>query len=1238
MLINSPNISGSLTVTGNSVISGSLTVVGGINATITGSATSASYVEYSNVANKPTLVSGSSQITYSGLSDIPSGIVSGSSQITYSGISSIPSGIVSGSSQVSFNGITDKPTLVSGSSQITYSGISGIPSGIVSGSSQVAALGFATTSSNTFRADQVITGSLFISQNLVVAGSSSIQYISSSVVNIADNIITVNAFNPGVRFGGLAVIDSGSSPQISGSMLFDSIKDQWIFVHETPGTVTSSVLLMGPETYNDLGNETYLSANRLPKGSGIEHLRDSNITDTGTNVSINSNSTVTGSFTVITGSAVELQVTNTGVRLGNAFTDTHTVTGSFSASGSVNLTPSVVVTGDGSNDIFKAVRSGTTRVVIKNGVNTLGINTDTVNNPLTVNGGADFNGNVGIGYTSPSYRLSVSGSSNSGIFVKQGSQIGDSPSGSNFYSALTFENTSTTNAWSIGYSQGAKFSINYFDAGSTYTRVLTANASGNVGVGTINPDARLHISDATSLTRLIVDNTANAALGAGIYMRTYSSGTLVSNATIRTDNAGNFAIFTGTTSEGERMRITSGGNVGIGVTPSAWGSTTALQIGARTSLANITGDTHLTNNAFYNGTNWIYLESATAANYYQSAGVHVWRTVGSGTAGGTISWTEVMRITTGGNVGIGTSPSFTLDVNGNTRAERYRGINSLTLNTYTTVNPASNVFLYSQPNDRDAWIFLDSADTSSNWGIYHRQIDSTVSNLPGNSLGFIGGGANTLQSYISLDNGNAYFRGNVGIGTPSPLLTASDRGNLTINGSATSILTFGIAGAYSGYIFSTGTVLELDAQGARNIQFNTNGQERMRLTSGGSLQIGTSSGSGAKTFIYDNRSNSSAIDESALYIRQDGSNPIQTWAGGGANERMRITSGGLVGINTNSPTSRLSVCSTTACSTVVNVQGCAGQLFSVTDNLVGDIFSVSDISGIPILNVNSNGTVCVDSKIAVGANHTVSGAYASVTGGRSNTASGTCSTVSGGYLNTASGDYGGTVGGGGCNRSTCMASTVAGGFSNLASGANSAIGGGRNNCAINSEATVSGGRGNRACGFQSAIGGGGFNTASGYYSAILGGVNNTAACACSAAATNGQTTSSTCQFRVNALSKASGTFRIDHPDPSKKYTHYLSHSFVESPTAGDNIYRYKVNVVNGQATITLPSYYKYLNQNDQIWVTPQGHFGVGYGEVNAEQTQVTIYGNADGEYNVLLIGTRKDHDATHHWQGVETYK
>jgi hypothetical protein len=157
-------------------------------------------------------------------------------------------------------------------------------------------------------------------------------------------------------------------------------------------------------------------------------------------------------------------------------------------------------------------------------------------------------------------------------------------------------------------------------------------------------------------------------------------------------------------------------------------------------------------------------------------------------------------------------------------------------------------------------------------------------------------------------------------------------------------------------------------------------------------------------------------------------------------------------------------------------------------------------------------------------------------------------------------------------------------------------------------------------------------------STVGGGYYNKACHACSVAFTCGMTTTASCQLRARAMSKLSGTFQIDHPDPSKTHTHYLQHSFVESPTAGDNIYRWKVNIVNGQAVIELPSYYKFLNENDQMWITPQGHFGIGYGEINEIQTEVTIFANTDGEYNVLLIGTRKDHDIQHHWQGVETYK
>jgi hypothetical protein len=80
---------------------------------------------------------------------------------------------------------------------------------------------------------------------------------------------------------------------------------------------------------------------------------------------IQGDTTITGSLTVVTGSAVELQVTNTGVTIGNAITDTHRVTGSLNISGSTNINGDVQLTGSmsstGSRFTFRT--TGTTDVL-----------------------------------------------------------------------------------------------------------------------------------------------------------------------------------------------------------------------------------------------------------------------------------------------------------------------------------------------------------------------------------------------------------------------------------------------------------------------------------------------------------------------------------------------------------------------------------------------------------------------------------------------------------------------------------------------------------------------------------------------------------------------------------------------------------------------------------------------------------------------------------------------------------
>ena len=68
---------------------------------------------------------------------------------------------------------------------------------------------------------------------------------------------------------------------------------------------------------------------------------------------------------------------------------------------------------------------------------------------------------------------------------------------------------------------------------------------------------------------------------------------------------------------------------------------------------------------------------------------------------------------------------------------------------------------------------------------------------------------------------------------------------------------------------------------------------------------------------------------------------------------------------TTPSTTPLYVEGSTAGETVFEVQGTSGQLFSITDSLIGDIFEVSDISGVPIFTVNSSGVVTVDDTLHV---------------------------------------------------------------------------------------------------------------------------------------------------------------------------------------------------------------------------------------------------------------------------------
>ncbi len=107
----------------------------------------------------------------------------------------------------------------------------------------------------------------------------------------------------------------------------------------------------------------------------------------------------------------------------------------------------------------------------------------------------------------------------------------------------------------------------------------------------------------------------------------------------------------------------------------------------------------------------------------------------------------------------------------------------------------------------------------------------------------------------------------------------------------------------------------------------------------------------------------SGTANSSTFLRGDG-----TWAaaGGGGSSKWTTVSGGIhpatigdnIGIGTTAASDASLVVDVGTASTAVVVQGSEGQLFSVTNSLTsGSIFSVNDITGIPSIDVDADGTI-----------------------------------------------------------------------------------------------------------------------------------------------------------------------------------------------------------------------------------------------------------------------------------------
>jgi hypothetical protein len=344
----------------------------------------------------------------------------------------------------------------------------------------------ATTGSNTFIGTQTITGSLYITTDLIVQGSSSLQNITASAVSIGTNIINLNTANPAIRYAGLVIGDSGSVGS-SGSFLYDSVQDEFIFVHRGANTtVTSSVVLMGPQTYDNIGNETYLTTNIIPKGAGNEHLVDSNISDTGTLVSINS---ATSSFS----GSVGIGTTNPNQTL-------HVV-GNTKIYNGVSTTRTFIDLQGGRQWYIVSDASGGGSPTVASGfiIRDESIGADR----MVINA----SGNVGIGTNSPATTLHVDSSSGGIVRV---TRLGAGSA----YTQIESDGSNGTIASSTN------LSINAGGGNRIYV-----SGSGQIGIGTVTPKSKLQIG-----SNLFFDDEGSVYYGQLSFGRVIPTGVIINSS------------------------------------------------------------------------------------------------------------------------------------------------------------------------------------------------------------------------------------------------------------------------------------------------------------------------------------------------------------------------------------------------------------------------------------------------------------------------------------------------------------------------------------------------------------------------------------------------------------------------------------------------------------------------------------------------------------------------------------
>jgi len=157
------------------------------------------------------------------------------------------------------------------------------------------------------------------------------------------------------------------------------------------------------------------------------------------------------------------------------------------------------------------------------------------------------------------------------------------------------------------------------------------------------------------------------------------------------------------------VTIDTAQNVGIGVTPSAWSSFSAIQLanGAYIGQYTPTASVYVGSNSYYNGSNFIYTITGYASRATQINGQHQFLIAPSGTSGANVPFTQAMTLDNSGNLLLGVSSGSgngeRINLTGNVANYFFRTYNTNSAPSGMTIvysnaapNNGSSNFLYMQ--------------------------------------------------------------------------------------------------------------------------------------------------------------------------------------------------------------------------------------------------------------------------------------------------------------------------------------------------------------------------------------------------------------------------------------------------------------------------------------------------------------------------------------------------------------